>query len=131
MAKTINTALDTEERLVKTSILCPYGKLLEALGKPHTLEIIYGLTVRSPLRFTQIQRDLGLQPKTLTARMKELVKLGLVARESYNEIPPRVDYALTQKGKDLDQMFHALNAWARKYNYIEKPSGRKKRPVEI
>jgi DNA-binding HxlR family transcriptional regulator len=78
------------------------------------------------LRFTQIQKDLELQPKTLTARMKELVKLGLVDRKSYNEIPPRVDYGLTQKGKDLDKMFGALSSWARKYNYIEEPRGRKK-----
>jgi DNA-binding HxlR family transcriptional regulator len=53
----------------------------------------------------------------MTARMKELVKLGLVARRSYNEIPPRVDYELTQKGRDLDGMFRALNAWARKYRF--------------
>jgi DNA-binding HxlR family transcriptional regulator len=119
LAKTINAALETQERLEQVSILCPYGRLLEALGKPHTLEIIYGLTIRSPLRFTQIQKELKLQPKTLTARMKELVKLGLVARTSYNEIPPRVDYELAQKGRDLDGMFKALNAWARKYNYAE------------
>jgi DNA-binding HxlR family transcriptional regulator len=119
LAKTINPGLETQEKLEQASILCPYGKLLEVLGKPHTLEIIYGLTIRSPLRFTQIQKELKLQPKTLTARMKELVKLGLVARTSYNEIPPRVDYELTQKGRDLDGIFKALNAWARKYNYAE------------
>ena len=125
MAKTVNTALDTEERLVEESILCPYGKLLGVLGKPHTLEIIYGLTIRSPLRFTQIQKNLELQPKTLAARMKELVKLGLVERKPYTEIPPRVDYQLTQKGKDLDKMFSALSSWARKYGYVEQPRGRK------
>jgi DNA-binding HxlR family transcriptional regulator len=119
LSKTINPVLATEEKLEEASILCPYVKLLEVLGKPHTLEIIYGLTIRSPLRFMQIQKELKLQPKTLTARMKELVKLGLVARTSYNEIPPRVDYKLTQKGRDLDGMFKALNAWARKYNYVE------------
>ena len=119
MAKTINPMLETEEKLEQVSILCPYGKLLEVLGKSHTLEIVYGLTIRSPLRFMQIQKELKLQPKTLTARMKELVKLGLVARTSYNEIPPRVDYELTQKGRDLDGMFKALNAWARKYNHVE------------
>jgi len=119
LAKTINPALETQEKLEQASILCPYGKLLKVLGKPHTLEIIYGLTIRSPLRFTQIQKELKLQPKTLTARMKELVKLGLVSRTSYNEIPPRVDYELTQKGRDLDGMFRALNGWARKYNYAE------------
>jgi DNA-binding HxlR family transcriptional regulator len=119
LAKTINPELETQEKLELASILCPYGTLLEVLGKSHTLEIIYGLTIRSPLRFMQIQKELKLQPKTLTARMKELVKLGLVARTSYNEIPPRVDYELTQKGRDLDGMFKALNAWARKYNYAK------------
>jgi DNA-binding HxlR family transcriptional regulator len=43
----------------------------------------------------------------------------MVTRSSYNEIPPRVDYNLTQKGRDLDGMFQASNAWARKYNYVE------------
>jgi DNA-binding HxlR family transcriptional regulator len=124
LAKTINTALETQEKLERVSILCPYGRLLEVLGKPHTLEIIYSLTIRSPLRFTQIQKELKLQPKTLTARMKELVKLGLVARTSYNEIPPRVDYELTHKGRDLDGMFKALNAWATKYNYAERQRNR-------
>jgi DNA-binding HxlR family transcriptional regulator len=51
--------------------------------------------------------------------MKELVKLGIVARTSYNEIAARVDYNLTQKGRDLHGVFKALNAWARKYNYVE------------
>jgi DNA-binding HxlR family transcriptional regulator len=123
-----NSAQEAVGKLDQASILCPYGKLLEVLGKPHTLEIIYGLTVRSPLRFTQVQRELHLQPKTLTARLKDLAKLGLVARKSYNEIPPRVDYELTQKGKGLDQMFTALNAWARKYNYLEQPRRRRNAP---
>lgn len=116
----------TVAKLDEASILCPYGKLLGVLGKPHTLDILYGLSVGSPLRFTQIQRQLGLQPKTLNARLKELVKLGLAARKSYNEIPPRVDYELTQKGKDLGKMFNALHTWASKYKYIEQPSGRTK-----
>jgi hypothetical protein len=42
-------------------------------------------------------------PKTLTARLQELVKFGFMVRKSYNEIPPRVDYELTQKGRDLER----------------------------
>ncbi len=126
MARMINVAQETIPKLDEASILCPYGKLLEILGKQHTLEILYGLGVHSPLRFTQIQRQLDLQPKTLTARLQELLKLGLVRRTSYNEIPPRVDYELTQKGEDLGDMFDALRAWAGKYNYIEQPRGRRK-----
>jgi DNA-binding HxlR family transcriptional regulator len=126
LAKTINTQRAIVARFDEASIACPFGKLLEGLGKPHTLEILYGLGIRSPLRFTQIQKGLDLQPKTLTARLQELAKLGLVARKSYNEIPPRVDYELTQKGRDLGKMFDELQAWAGKYDYIEQPRGRTK-----
>ena len=108
-------------RFSNSSIACPYSKLLEILGKPHTLEILYGLGIRSPLRFTEMQKYLKLQPKTVSARLRELVKLGLIARRSYNEIPPRVDYELTQMGRDLGKMFDALHGWARKYGYDEQP----------
>ena len=106
-------------KLDEASIKCPYGKLLEVVGKPHTLGILYSLRIRSPLRFTQLQKQLDLQPKTLTARLQELVRFGLVARKSYNEIPPRVDYELTQKGRDLGKMFNELHAWTSKYGDVE------------
>jgi DNA-binding HxlR family transcriptional regulator len=112
-------------KLEEASTKCPYGKLLEVLGKPHTLEILYSLRIGLPLRFTQIQKQLDLQPKTLTARLQELVKFGLLTRKSYNEIPPRVDYELTQKGRDLGSMFNEMEAWSSKYGDNE-PRGRTK-----
>ena len=121
MARTVNIQPGLAARFNNASIACPYGKLLETLGKPHTLEILYGLGIRSPLRFTEVQKYLDLQPKTVSTRLRELVKLGIVARHSYNEIPPRVDYELTQKGRDLGRMFDALHGWARKYGYDEQP----------
>jgi len=124
LAKTMNALQKTVAKPEEESIVCPYRRLLEVLGKSHTLEILYGLSIRSRLRFTEIQKQLGLQPKTLSARLKELAKLGLIERKSYHEIPPRVDYELTQKGKDLGDMFDALHAWAAKYNYIDQPRGR-------
>jgi len=124
LAKTVNIQPGLAARFSNASIACPYGKLLEILGKPHTLEILYGLGIRSPLRFTELQKYLNMQPKTVSARLRELVKLGIVARHSYNEIPPRVDYELTQKGRDLGKMFDALHGWARKYGYDERPTKR-------
>ena len=90
--------------LVVASTACPFGKLLEVLGKSHTLEILYILGISSPQRFTRIQNDLELQPKALTARLQELVKFGLLTRKSYDEIPPRVDYEVSQKGRALGKM---------------------------
>ena len=98
-------------------VTCPFGRLLQVLGKPHTLQILYGLGVRSPLRFTELQKELKIQPKTLTARLHELTKIGLLERKSYDEIPPRVEYELTQKGKDLGGMFSEASIWAKKYGF--------------
>jgi DNA-binding HxlR family transcriptional regulator len=95
---------------------CPFSKLLLIIGKPHTMRILYGLHARSPMRFSEIQNEIKVQPKTLASRLQELVKLKLVSRTAFNEIPPRVDYSLTQKGRDLGVMFKDLNDWARKYH---------------
>jgi DNA-binding HxlR family transcriptional regulator len=79
------------------------------------MQILYGLSIRSPMRFSEIQNQIKVQPKTLSSRLRELTKLKLVRRDVFNEIPPRVDYSLTQKGRDLGLMFKGLGEWARKY----------------
>ena len=112
----------------EASLNCPYGRLLEVLGKPHTLAILYSFRIDSPIRFTKIQKSLELQPKILTLRLRELVDFGLLSRKAYNEIPPRVDYELTAKGRDLSKVFDELHAWSDKYHITEKPrSGSRKR----
>jgi DNA-binding HxlR family transcriptional regulator len=102
------TAKDVVEQYDGENLICAFTPLLEVLGKPHTMKIVYVLTTASPWRFTQIQKILHIQPKTLAARLQELVAFGLVSRKSYNEIPPRVDYELTQKGKDVTKIFDIL-----------------------
>ena len=102
------TAKDVVEQYDGENLICAFTPLLEVLGKPHTMKIVYVLTTASPWRFTQIQKILHLQPKTLAARLQELVEFGLVSRRSYNEIPPRVDYELTQKGRDVTKIFDIL-----------------------
>ena len=98
-------------------VTCPFGRLLNVLGKPHTLSILYGLSVRSPLRFSELQKQLKIQPKTLASRLHELTKIGLLDRKSYAEIPPRVEYQLTQKGMDLKGIFAEAHLWSKKYGY--------------
>jgi DNA-binding HxlR family transcriptional regulator len=107
----------------EASLKCPYGELLKVLGRPHTLAILYSFKVDSALRFTKLQKELELQPKTLTARLHELVKFGLLTRKSYDEIPPRVEYTLTQKGRDLGQMFDGMYFWATKYQLPDGADG--------
>src|SRR5271155_5830007 len=102
------SAKDVVEQYDGANLVCAFTPLLEVLGKPHTMKIVYVLTTASPWRFTQIQKILHIQPKTLAARLQELVEFGLVSRKPYNEIPPRVDYELTQKGRDVTKIFDVL-----------------------
>lgn len=114
--------------LEAASNACPFGGLLDILGKPHTLEILYTVGSNSPQRFSQIQKDLRLRPKTLTARLQELVKFGLLTRKSYDEIPPRVDYEISKKGRELGKMFDEMRAWYKKYGDVGNHQTKDQRP---
>ena len=66
----------------------------------------------TPHRFVDIQDRLRISPNTLSERLRDLVRAGLLTRTAYNEIPPRVDYAATEKALALAPVFESLTAWA-------------------
>ncbi len=83
------------------------------MSKKWTISIIITIANFERLRFNELQERLGgVNPKTLTDRLKELADEGIVKRESYNEIPPRVEYSLTEKGKLLRDSLVPLIKWA-------------------
>ena len=66
-------------------------------------------------RFNQLQRDLGgITHRTLSKTLKEMEADGLVDRRDYREIPPRVEYSLSQRGKSLEPVLIAMHDWALK-----------------
>ena len=91
-------------------------KLLSARG---TLEILFIFCCTDQkLRFLELNRILNsISTKTLAARLKELESLGLIIRKAYNEIPPRVEYSLTEKGQTLASSLVPLINWIAKENY--------------
>jgi len=97
---------------------CQVGDLFRLLGKAHMLDILHVFTreAEGPLRFVDLQHKLGLSPNTLSERLRELVEAGLLTRTAYNEIPPRVDYAITAKARELNEVFETLWAWSQKHN---------------
>src|SRR3954463_1762956 len=81
---------------------------LDLVGPKWALLIVQQL-LEGPRRFTEIERALGdANPKMVTARLRELEAAGLVSRTSYAEVPPRVEYALTARGRRLQQSIEAL-----------------------
>ena len=63
-------------------------------------------------RFGQLQRSLeGISPKTLSLRLQELEKEGIITRKVYAEVPLHVEYSLTKKGQSLSDIFKAMETW--------------------
>ena len=65
-----------------------------------------------PLRFSELEERLEVPANTLSERLKELVSAGLLRREAYDEVPPRVEYEPTEKGQAAFPAFGYLHAWA-------------------
>src|SRR5438477_13102756 len=96
---------------------CELGELFRLLGSPHVLEVLHVAILRNgPSRFKDLQVALGISPNTLTLRLKELVACGLLTREAFNEIPPRVEYRPSAKALELQPVFQTLDAWSKRNN---------------
>lgn len=84
---------------------------LDIVGHKWTLLIVEQL-LAGPRRFTEIERALvHANPKMVTARLRELQSAGLVSRTVYAEVPPRVVYALSERGRELRPTIEALRRW--------------------
>jgi DNA-binding HxlR family transcriptional regulator len=93
------------------------AKLRNLITKRGTLEILIPLCCTTdPVRHKQFRHALkGFSTRTLSIRLKELEKGGILERHRYNEIPPRVEYALTTKGQELVESVVGIFQWMRKW----------------
>ncbi|MGB1697458.1 MAG: winged helix-turn-helix transcriptional regulator [Thermoplasmatota archaeon] len=98
---------------------CPFQESLDLLSRRYALSILWALQQVSPRRFSEIKAELGINPVTLSQRLKDFEEAGLITRTTYNEIPPRVDYALTTKGYDLLPLIDKIEGWANKWTKLE------------
>lgn len=97
-----------------------YDPLLNALddiSNKYSLETLSVIDAHEPARFATIEEHLPeASSSTISNRLSELVEAGFVARTQYEEIPPRVEYELTEKGHDLRQSIEPLLDWAIRYS---------------
>lgn len=95
---------------------CPVARALDKIGERWTILILRDLFLFGPRRFRQFERSLrGIGPNTLSARLQRLEDAGIVSREFYSEHPPRAEYGLTEKGRDLWPVLAALKAWGERH----------------
>ena len=94
---------------------CPVERTLQVIGSKWTLLILRDLFTGTK-RFGELRRSLGpVSPKTLSQRLRELERQGLVTRTVYPEVPPRVEYSLTEKGRSLGDIIEAMRAWGERW----------------
>jgi DNA-binding HxlR family transcriptional regulator len=92
--------------------MCPLTGIIETISKKWTLLIIGLIGNHGKLRYNEILGKLdGISPKTLADRLKELTKEGILQREFFSEIPPRVEYRLTDDGIALRNAMIPLMQW--------------------
>jgi DNA-binding HxlR family transcriptional regulator len=94
---------------------CPSRVVLNRIGDRWTLFVITALTP-APLRFTELKNRIGqITPKVLTETLRALETDGIVSREVFAEVPPRVEYRLTPLGQSLSAPISAVRAWAEEH----------------
>lgn len=97
----MNTTLETTHKF------CPVGATAEIIGRKWVLLIVRDL-MAATCRFNELQHSLGASPRILAQRLQEMEALGLVHRQCYAEVPPRVEYSLTEKGRKLLPVIEAM-----------------------
>jgi DNA-binding HxlR family transcriptional regulator len=88
---------------------------VKILGDKWTSLIVLELS-NGPRRFTELEHSLGIGPRTLSQRLEFLAEREVVSKTHYAEVPPRVEYQLLQKGKDLMPVLQSMATWCEKYD---------------
>ena len=92
---------------------CPVRNVLNRVGDKWSMLVLFTLESTPTIRFKELQRNIpDISQKMLTTTLKTLEADGLIMRKAYPEIPPRVEYELTSRGKSLLPLIDNLLSWA-------------------
>ena len=96
----------------RSPIHCPVARAVAVIGDSWTVLILRDLFLDGPRKFQDLQESLAsLSPNTLSSRLKKLEEHGIVSRRFYEQRPPRAEYVLTEKGRELGPILKALREW--------------------
>ena len=94
---------------------CPVATTVQLIGSKWKLLIMRNLLVR-PWRFNELRKDLeGISQKVLTDSLRSMEKDGIITRTVYPEVPPKVEYALSELGQSLRPVSKAMEQWGNNY----------------
>lgn len=97
-------------------VCCPVDTTFKIIGKKFTLHILRNMGLLNQSRFNQLLESIeGINPKTLSVRLREMEKAGLITRKIFPEMPPRVEYTITEKGLALKPVIMAMAQFSMRY----------------
>ncbi len=105
-----------KEGIVTESGNCPVTPALLIFQGRWKDQVLYELCIHDTIRFGELKRNLaGITNSMLSSILRSLEADGIIHREQFNEIPPRVEYSFTEKGRDLLPIFYAMMNWGFQY----------------
>ena len=94
---------------------CPVATTLQLIGNKWKILIIRNLLTR-PWRFNELHKSLdGISQKVLTSNLREMESDGIINREVFAEVPPRVEYSLSELGESMRPILDAMQRWGESY----------------
>jgi len=95
---------------------CPVDNTFRLVGKKFTIHILRNMIILNQTRFNQFLESVeGINPKTLSVRLHEMEKSGLIKRQVFPDTPIRIEYTVTEKGKELKSIIMQMAAFSMKY----------------
>jgi DNA-binding HxlR family transcriptional regulator len=118
---TDNQEVKNEKILVFDEKSCPVTATMQVLGGKWKAILINAIYLTSPARFGELKRSVkGITQSMLTQQLRELEDDGLISRKIYAEIPPRVEYTLTEFGLTLSPIMLSMAKWGEEYRMKKK-----------
>lgn len=101
------------QKKLEKDIRCPLEYGLSVFGGKWKSRIICVLAAKETLRYSELRKEMAnITDAVLATTLKELITNGIIARRSYDEIPPRVEYSLTEKGKSVVPILQSICRWS-------------------
>lgn len=111
-----NKEVKSEKKIVFDEISCPVTATMHVLGGKWKAILINAIYITTPARFGELKRSVkGITQSMLTSQLRELENDGIISRKIYAEIPPRVEYTLTEFGLTLSPIIQSMAEWGKEY----------------
>jgi DNA-binding HxlR family transcriptional regulator len=104
---------DTTQLDIPRECICQLDGVVDLLSRKYAMQVVCAVGLLGPVRYGELEDAFDdVSSSTLSTRLEELTDAGLLARERYDEIPPRVEYELTADGEELADRLAPLLEWA-------------------